>query len=89
LQRGSRPRCDLSADFDRLGVRKPYTALAVRYVGAREDWVQAMGDICILFVDCDTPTTSLACIINTLHRALRGGCRNVNRAALGRSIAWP
>jgi hypothetical protein len=43
LQRGSRPRCDLSADFDRLGVRKPYTALAVRYVGAREDWVQAMG----------------------------------------------
>lgn len=37
-----RPHCGFSANFDRLGVARPYAALTVRYVGAREDWVQAM-----------------------------------------------
>lgn len=37
-----RLHCEFPSNFIRLGVAKPYTALTVRYIGEREDWVQAM-----------------------------------------------
>ena len=37
-----RLHCEFPANFMRLGVAKPYQAVTVRYVGEREDWVQAM-----------------------------------------------
>src|SRR5262249_33594133 len=37
-----RLHCEFPANFMRLGVARPYNAVVVRYVGEREDWVQAM-----------------------------------------------
>lgn len=37
-----RLHCEFPSNFMRLGVAKPYQAVVVRYVGEREDWVQAM-----------------------------------------------
>jgi DNA-binding transcriptional LysR family regulator len=37
-----RLHCEFPANFALLGVAKPYRSVRVRYVGEREDWVQAM-----------------------------------------------
>jgi DNA-binding transcriptional LysR family regulator len=37
-----RLHCEFPSNFARLAVAKPYEAVRVRYVGEREDWVQAM-----------------------------------------------
>jgi DNA-binding transcriptional LysR family regulator len=37
-----RLHCEFPANFIRLAVAKPYQQVRVRYVGEREDWVQAM-----------------------------------------------
>ena len=37
-----RLHCEFPSNFARLKVAKPYQAVRVRYVGEREDWVQAM-----------------------------------------------
>lgn len=37
-----RLHCEFPSNFARLGVAKPYSSVRVRYVGEREDWVQAM-----------------------------------------------
>lgn len=37
-----RLHCEFPSNFARLDVAKPYRSLKVRYVGEREDWVQAM-----------------------------------------------
>lgn len=37
-----RLHCGFPSNFMRLGLAKPYKAVTVRYVGEREDWVQAM-----------------------------------------------
>jgi DNA-binding transcriptional LysR family regulator len=37
-----RLHCEFPANFVKLAVAKPYQAVRVRYVGEREDWVQAM-----------------------------------------------
>lgn len=37
-----RLHCEFPSNFARLGVTKPYQAVSLRYVGEREDWVQAM-----------------------------------------------
>lgn len=37
-----RLHCEFPSNFIRLAVAKPYNSVRVRYVGEREDWVQAM-----------------------------------------------
>jgi len=37
-----RLHCEFPSNFVKLGVARPYSSLTVRYVGEREDWVQAM-----------------------------------------------
>lgn len=37
-----RLHCEFPSNFARLGVAKPYNSVRVRYIGEREDWVQAM-----------------------------------------------
>ena len=37
-----RLHCEFPSNFARLAIAKPYQAVRVRYVGEREDWVQAM-----------------------------------------------
>lgn len=37
-----RLHCEFPSNFASLGIAKPYNAVKVRYVGEREDWVQAM-----------------------------------------------
>lgn len=37
-----RLHCEFPSNFALLGVAKPYETVAVRYVGEREDWIQAM-----------------------------------------------